>query len=130
MFNFKYIFLLLFLSFSVFSQDKNNKINKLRVGIENNNNDTIKINKLYDISSIYPLANNKKIDSISNLILHLSKKNNFQKGFGYYYLIKGKALMKKENYVDYNKALSNFKIASSYFSKLKKEFNIFFEINN
>jgi two-component sensor histidine kinase len=114
-----HILLFTILSIVVYPQKNKNNffglIEYINVGV----NDTVRINKLFDISENYSSTKNIKIDSISNLILQLSRKNNFQKGFGYYYLIKGKILMKKENYEDYNKALSNFKIASSYFSKLK-----------
>ena len=116
-----YILLFILVSFVIYPQDKNSKIKSLFFSDTKNINDTIRINKLYDISANYVGLKNKQTDSISNLILQLSKKNNFQKGLGYYYLVKGKTFFSTEKQDDYSKALSNFKIANYYFSKLKNK---------
>lgn len=113
-----YILLFILVSFVIYPQEKNSKIKSLFFSDTKSINDTIRINKLYDISCNYPSTNIQKIDSLSEIILQLSKKNNYPKGFGYYYLNKGNTIKSNGNL---KKAMSYFKISKYYFSKLKNK---------
>ena len=118
MINIKYIIFCLFTNIVLFAQYNGKKIDSLWVVINSSKNDTIKVNTYNEINLYYTSTNTKKADSISKLILQLSKKNNYQKGLGYYYFNSGNTMKSKGNL---NKALSNFIISKYYFNKLKNK---------
>jgi two-component sensor histidine kinase len=107
-----------FFCISIFGQTQQVKRNKLLNEIANSEIDSIKINKYYEISDIYIRSEFKKADSISNIIFELSKKSNFEKGFGYYHFNIGKTLFSRGNL---KLALSHFFKAKYYFKKLKNK---------
>ena len=68
-----YILLFILVSFVIYPQEKNSKIKSLFFSDTKSINDTIRINRLFDISQNY-IGVSKKTDSLANLILQLSKK--------------------------------------------------------
>ena len=122
-----YLYLCLIISFSVYSQNKQRKIDSLYVVVNKSKIDTAKINVYYNISQMYLHTDRNKMDSLSTLILKLSKKNNFGKGFGYYYFNLGCILVEQGKP---KQAISKFYRANHYFYKLKNKSNYFESIYN
>ena len=115
-----YILLFILFSFVIYPQEKNSKTKSLFFSDTKSMNDTIRINRLFDISQNY-IGVSKKTDSLANLILQLSKKNNYQKGLGYYYMMKGMNQFGSEKKEDYYKALHDFNLSIYYFKNLKNK---------
>ena len=120
MINKLYILLFILVSFVIYPQEKNSKTKSLFFSDTKSVNDTIRINKLFDSSQNY-IGVSRKTDSLANLILQLSKKNNYQKGLGYYYMMKAMNQFGSEKEEDYYKALQDLNSSNYYFKNLKNK---------
>jgi len=108
----------MFFSLTIYSQDKQSRVDRLWLDVNNSNIDTVKINTYFKLTTLYKNSDLKITDSLSNIILILSKKNNFLKGFGYYYFNLG-AISKSKG--DFNSAIHNFNKSKYYFNKQKNK---------
>ena len=116
--NMKHLFLFVFFSLTMYSQDKQSKVDSLWLDVNNSNIDTVKINTYFKLTTLYKNSDLKKTDSLSNIIFNLSKKNNFLKGFGYYYF--NLSFIEKPK-GDLKKHLDNFNKSKYYFNKQKNK---------
>jgi two-component system, sensor histidine kinase PdtaS len=87
--NKKYIFSLFgFLFFNLIFSQNNKKIDSLEIEILKKQNDTTLINNYYLLAKEFKSSNLNKTNEINNKIWKLSTRNNFEKGFGHFFLTK------------------------------------------
>ena len=121
---FKFLILILFFYTTIcFSQNEYQKSeDSLSVLINNEVNDTDKINYYVALCDIYKEYDLKKYKNCNEALLKVSKKSNSTKGYGLYY--SGKALLSFYA-TDYKQALEFETQASAFFYKIKDWNNYF-----
>jgi two-component system, sensor histidine kinase PdtaS len=97
---------------AVFAQDneRQKEIDKFLRTAQNSTIDTVKINAYQKVCDLYAQVDNDKLAIYNNYILKLSKKINYQKGFGFYYYNKSCIFStanaeKKKKYAEKAKAI-------------------------